>query len=151
MKLILACDPSGGIGYQNRLPWDKIQGDLPRFKQLTQNQVIVMGRRTWESLPTRPLNGRLNIIVTRLNLSLPAGAIAINSLNNLGSFTNAWVIGGASLVQSNWELFDTIHLTRTFTEYACDKFIDLVQLENDFDLESIENNEDHSYEVWKRK
>ena len=54
MKLILACDPNGGIGYQNTLPWTNIRGDLPRFKALTDNGVVVMGRNTWESLPKKP-------------------------------------------------------------------------------------------------
>lgn len=44
MKLIIACDPKGGIGYQNKLPWDKLQGDLPRFKELTTGKIVLMGR-----------------------------------------------------------------------------------------------------------
>ena len=50
MKLIIACDPKGGIGYNGKLPWTNLQGDLPRFKALTSNQVVLMGRKTWESL-----------------------------------------------------------------------------------------------------
>jgi dihydrofolate reductase len=56
MKLIVACDPKGGIGYNNKLPWSNIQGDLPRFKNLTQGQVVVMGRNTWDSLPKKAIN-----------------------------------------------------------------------------------------------
>ena len=43
MRLIIACDPNGGIGYKNKLPWHKIEGDLPRFKRLTENKIVVMG------------------------------------------------------------------------------------------------------------
>ncbi len=53
MKLIIACDPNGGIGYENRLPWSNIQGDLPRFKRLTEGQTVIMGRNTWDSLPKK--------------------------------------------------------------------------------------------------
>jgi dihydrofolate reductase len=55
MKLSIAADPNGGIGYKNRLPWIKLQGDLPRFKYLTDNQTVIMGRNTWDSLPIKPL------------------------------------------------------------------------------------------------
>ena len=43
MKLILACDVNGGIGYKGKLPWDRLPADLPRFKQLTEGGVVVMG------------------------------------------------------------------------------------------------------------
>jgi len=71
MKLIVACDPNGGIGYKNKLPWTKIQGDLPRFKQLTQNKIVVMGRNTWDSLPKKPLPNRINYILTSDPFSIP--------------------------------------------------------------------------------
>ena len=62
MNLILACDPNGGIGYKNALPWKNINGDLARFKKLTTNQIVVMGRLTYESLPIKPLPNRLNSV-----------------------------------------------------------------------------------------
>ena len=64
MKLILACDLNGGIGYKNKLPW-YIPLDLKRFKNLTQNGVVVMGRKTWESLPKKPLPKRVNVVVSK--------------------------------------------------------------------------------------
>ena len=151
MKLIVACDPKGGIGYQNKLPWSNIEGDLPRFKNLTQGQVVVMGRNTWESLPKKPLLGRLNFVVTSHKLNLPFGALSVLNLNHFSEFKNAWLIGGAQLINSSWHMIDEIHLSRTFTEYTCDTFIDLVKLENEFMCWQKENFADHSYEIWKRK
>jgi len=151
MKLIVACDPKGGIGYKNKLPWTNIQGDLPRFKTLTNNQVVVMGRNTWNSLPKKPLLGRLNFVVTKQNLDLPFGAISIPNLNHFSEFKNAWLIGGSQLINSSWHMIDEIHLTKTFTEYTCDTFIDLLYLENNFNCISTEKYNDHSYEIWKRK
>lgn len=151
MKLIVACDPTGGIGYNNKLPWSNIQGDLPRFKHLTQSQVVVMGRNTWESLPKKPLLGRLNFIVTSKNLVLPFGAIQIPNLNHFTEFKDAWLIGGAKLINSNWHMIDEVHLTKTFSKYTCDSFIDLIQLSKDYSCEYSENFSDHTYQIWKKK
>jgi len=151
MKLIVATDPQGGIGFNNKLPWSKLQGDLPRFKSLTHNGVIVMGRNTWESLPKKPLAGRLNFIVTSKELDLPNGAIAVRNLNHFVEYKDVWMIGGAQLINTSWNLIDEIHLTRTLDQYYCDTFIDLQYIEKNFTCTYDEMHSDHTYEVWKRK
>jgi len=148
MKAVIACDPKGGIGYENRLPWDKIQGDLPRFKQLTDGKSIVMGRATWDSLPKKPLPNRTNYVFSHRPLD---GAITITDPVYLSSVSDAWVIGGSKVFETCWEYIDEIHLTRTLTEYTCDTFIDLLKLEKEFMCWFKETNTDHSYEIWKRK
>jgi dihydrofolate reductase len=151
MRAIIACTPSGGIGYKNKLPWDKIQGDLPRFKNLTKDQVVVMGRNTWDSLPKKPLIGRLNFIVTSQSLMLPFGAIQVPNLNHFSEFKNAWLIGGAQLINSSWHLIDEVHLTVTFAEYTCDTFIDLIKLSKEFTCNQLDDFPDHTYQIWKRR
>ena len=69
MKLIIACDPKGGIGFNGKLPWTNLQGDLLRFKELTTGKVILMGRNTWESLPKKPLPNRINVVVSSNTIS----------------------------------------------------------------------------------
>lgn len=150
MKLIVACDPNGGIGYKNKLPWSNIQGDLPRFKQLTNDCVIVMGRNTWESLPKKPLPNRTNLIVTsKMMTHLPYDAFTTPTVD--GITDDAWIIGGASLINSAWDKIHEVHLTRVIAEYTCDTFIDLVKLEKEFMCWSKEQYIDHSYEIWRRK
>jgi len=157
MKLLVACDPKGGIGYENKLPWSKIEGDLPRFKALTDGKIVVMGRNTWESLPRKPLPNRTNYVVTSDQALIPfypsgtgsAFATTMRIFNHVNE--NAWLIGGAKLIESAWEHIHEVHLTRTFAEYTCDAFIDLLQLEKDFMCWFKENHTDHSYEIWKRK
>jgi len=157
MKLIVACDPDGGIGYQNKLPWSKIEGDLPRFKELTLDKVVVMGRNTWESLPKKPLPMRTNFVITSDPFSLPyqvnhEKVFAISDINTLKKFNeNACIIGGAKVIESAWSLITTVHLTKTFATYTCDTFIDLLKLQNEFILESSTQYTDHTYEIWKRK
>lgn len=53
------------IGLGNTLPWPKLKGDLPRFKTMTTDQVVIMGRKTWESLPNQILPNRINYVVSR--------------------------------------------------------------------------------------
>ena len=153
MKLIIACDPNGGIGYQNRLPWTNIRGDLPRFKYLTAGQTVIMGRNTWDSLPKKPLPNRLNIVVS----SRPLEAEHHNVIHALDMSFNQpnddapWIIGGAKLIESCWESITEVHLTRVYDHYACDTFIDLLYLENRFEQTYNELFPDHEYQIWKRK
>jgi dihydrofolate reductase len=150
MKLILACDPKGGIGFEGKLPWTNIQGDLPRFKQLTTGQVIVMGRKTWDSLPKKPLPNRINVVVSSADIESVTTIREISKTFD-DEHKNAWLIGGASLVNSSWWCIDEIHLSRTFTEYTCDTYIDLVKLQHEFVCWFKEELTDHTYEIWKRK
>lgn len=149
MKLILACDPQGGIGKDNSLPWPILEGDLPRFKKLTTDQVIVMGRNTWLSLPRKPLPNRLNFVVTSQQLELLPGAIAVKDLSHFKHFKNAWLIGGASLVNSSWDYIDEIYLSRTLIQYDCDTFIDLNFLQSRYRLIEKTSFIDHDYEIWR--
>ena len=71
LYLILACTLDGGIGYDNGIPWH-IPNDLKKFKKLTCNvsdpakfNAVIMGSKTWDSLPNRPLSNRLNIVLSR--------------------------------------------------------------------------------------
>lgn len=153
MKLIIACDPAGGIGYQNRLPWTNIQGDLPRFKRLTEGKTVIMGRNTWDSLPKKPLPGRLNIVLSSRPLEAEYdNVIRASELNNWNRPDDVefWLIGGAHLVDQYWKEIDEIHLTKVYDHYTCDTFIDLIYLENNYIRTYSEIFPDHAYEVWKR-
>tara|TARA_Y200000002_G_scaffold325226_1_gene287229 strand:+ start:56 stop:568 length:513 start_codon:yes stop_codon:yes gene_type:complete len=63
MHLIVALNQDNIIGNNNDIPWT-LKNDLQRFKKLTNQQIIVMGRKTYESLPVRPLKNRINVVVT---------------------------------------------------------------------------------------
>ena len=150
MKLIVACDPKGGIGYNNKLPWTNIQGDLPRFKELTTGKVVVMGRNTWESLPKKPLPNRINVVVSSTDIPGITTLTGLPDEDNM-DLRDVYLIGGAKLINSSWHLIDEVHLTKTFSEYTCDTFIDLVKLEREFMCWFKESHTDHTYEIWKRK
>jgi dihydrofolate reductase len=149
MKLILACDLKGGIGYRNKLPWH-IPLDLIRFKNLTENGVIVMGRKTWESLPKKPLPNRVNVVISNTIKELD-DAIVLPNIGRLKSADDVWVIGGNGLVESIWDYIHEIHLTLVLSEHLCDTYIDLEKIKNDFTQITGKGYGDHSYETWIRK
>ena len=153
MKLILACDPNGGIGYQNKLPWTNIRGDLPRFKRLTDGQNVIMGRNTWDSLPKKPLPGRLNFVVSSSELEAEHhNVIRVPDMEfNQPDDVEFWIIGGAKLVETSWKNINEIHLTKVYDHYTCDTFIDLLYVEHNYVRTYSEIFPDHAYEIWKRK
>lgn len=118
ISLLVAAATNGVIGRDGRLPWH-LPGDLRRFKELTLGKPILMGRKTWESLPRRPLPGRDNLVVSRQ--SPPGAHDGARWFTTLGGAI-AWVqesgaaelcvIGGAALFRETLPIADSLHLTR---------------------------------------
>ena len=115
LTLIAAVARNGVIGIDQRLPW-RLPADLKRFKALTLGHSVIMGRKTWESLPTnfRPLPGRRNIVVTRDASYRAAGATIVHSLPaaiTAAGHGEAFIIGGAELYAAALPLADSLQLT----------------------------------------
>ncbi|OBH02272.1 MULTISPECIES: dihydrofolate reductase [unclassified Mycobacterium] len=98
LGLVWAQSTSGVIGRGGDIPW-RVPEDLARFKQITLGHTVVMGRRTWESLPARvrPLPGRRNVVLTRQPDYRADGAEVAGSLEAALTEPDAWVIGGAEV------------------------------------------------------
>ncbi len=100
MGLVWAQSTSGVIGRGGDIPW-RVPEDLARFKQLTMGHAVVMGRRTWESLPAgvRPLPGRRNVVLSRQGGFIADGAEVVDSLEQAltGTESGVWVIGGEQI------------------------------------------------------
>lgn len=77
--LVYAVAENGVIGNDNAIPW-RLKSDMQRFKAVTMGKPIVMGRKTFESFPRRPLPGRTNIVITRNADYVAEGAVVANSL-----------------------------------------------------------------------
>ena len=115
LTLIAAIARNGVIGVDNRLPW-RLRADLKHFKALTLGHTVIMGRKTWDSLPARfrPLPGRRNIVVTRDGSYRAEGATVANSLPAAvieADGGEAFVIGGAELYAAALPLADRLQLT----------------------------------------
>ena len=99
VKIIVAIGEDGAIGRNGELIW-KIPADLKRFKTLTTGHPVIMGRKTWDSLPKKPLPGRRNIVITRSKDFNPDGAFVVNSPQEALRVTeeeSPFIIGGAEI------------------------------------------------------
>jgi dihydrofolate reductase len=125
LKLIYARSRNGVIGRDGQLPWH-LPADLAHFKQTTLGQAVVMGRKTWDSLPERfrPLPGRTNIVITRQTDWHAPGALVAHSLEQAMSLCPApgplWVIGGAEIYAQALPLASTVVVTEIDVEVQGD-------------------------------
>jgi len=120
IKIIVAMSKNRVIGNNNELIW-KLSSDLKRFKYLTTNNPVVMGRKTYESIG-RPLPNRRNIIITR-NLEYEVdGCEVVSSLEEALLLTNndCFIIGGGEIYNQSIELADRIYLTLVHKDFEGD-------------------------------
>ncbi|MBP2300397.1 dihydrofolate reductase [Azospirillum picis] len=125
ISLVVAAAENGVIGRDGGLPWH-LPGDLKRFRELTLGKPVLMGRRTWESLPRRPLPGRDNLVLSRsaagprpgLQDGLRDGAHWFPSIGPAIAWAQEsgaaelCVIGGAALFREALPIADCVRLTR---------------------------------------
>lgn len=123
--LIYARAANGVIGKAGALPWH-LPEDLAHFKQVTLGAPVVMGRKTWESLPERfrPLPGRRNIVVTRNADWRAAGAERAASVPDALALVHGeprvWVIGGAEIFAQAWPLAHVLEVTEIERDFDGD-------------------------------
>ena len=125
ITLVVARAQNGVIGRDGKLPWH-IPADLKRFKALTMGSAMVMGRKTFDSLP-KLLPGRRHIVLTRDPRWSTPGAEVAHSIDDALGLANGErisVIGGAELFQLFLPLADRIELTEVLAEISGDTFID---------------------------
>jgi dihydrofolate reductase len=123
ISIIAAIGKNRELGKDNKLLW-RIPEDMKRFKDLTSGQVVIMGRKTYESLPKkfRPLPDRINIVVTKnQNWKMP-GCLISNSLDEAilkaKEFNKEiFIIGGASIYSQGLKYADKLYLTLVDKEY----------------------------------
>jgi dihydrofolate reductase len=119
---------NGVIGSKGGLPW-RIPEDLKHFKALTLGKPCIMGRKTWDSLPRKPLPGRTNIVVTRDHNFCAEGATAAHSFDEALSLARAqtreeiMVIGGEAIFAAALPLAKRIYLTEIAATPEGDAFM----------------------------
>ena len=137
LTIIAAASANNVIGFNNKLIWN-IPKDLKRFKELTQGHSVIMGRKTFESLPS-PLPNRRNIVVTRNIDYSPEGIEVFSSIEDAiyvcKDDLQPFIIGGGEIYSQTINLVDKIELTRVYKDYQGDAFFPDIPLDK-FELAS---------------
>lgn len=128
LSIIAAINNQNIIGINGRIPWHYPE-DLKRFKKLTMGKPVIMGRKTWESLGSKPLPGRMNVVVTssrkikegqygRETVVLKVSTLEtiLEFLSENTTYEEAFVIGGERLYAEALPIADTVYLTHVKDE-----------------------------------
>ena len=162
LNMIVAHCRNRGIGINNKLPW-KLKKDLKVFKNLTVgngNNTVIMGRKTWESLPIKPLPNRKNIVISNKLNFISDSVPVFNNLETAksyairGGYKENWIIGGSELYKSALEELNLheIFVTNIDKDIECDTFFPDLNKYNYFKIEeggdNFENNMKFTYEIY---
>ncbi len=124
ISIIVATSENGVIGRDGKLPWH-IPGDLKHFKSLTTNNVVIMGRKTYESIG-KPLPNRLNIVITRDKNKTYEGCITVNSIENAirkaGTDKEIFIIGGGEIYKKSIKFVNKVYLTKVHQHIEGDTY-----------------------------
>jgi dihydrofolate reductase len=130
IAIYVAIAENGVIGRDGGLPW-RLSSDMRRFKADTMGKPIVMGRKTWESFPRKPLPGRENIVITRDRAYQAEGAETVHSLDealakacegDMAAAGETAVIGGAEIFAQALPLADRLYITHVLAPVEGDVF-----------------------------
>lgn len=161
LSIIVAMAQNRAIGKDNDLLWH-LSGDLKRFKKLTTGHPVVMGRKTWESLPKRPLLGRRNIVFTQNPDYKADGAEVVHSVNGLfdalkGCDEEVFVMGGASIYEMLLPFTHRLYVTQVYRDFDGDVYFPTIDM-SEFTLVNLsepmfdeESGLDYAYEEYDRK
>ncbi|PSO21930.1 dihydrofolate reductase [Bradyrhizobium sp. MOS003] len=162
---VVAIAENGVIGAGNAMPW-RLKSDMARFKALTIGKPVIMGRKTFESLPRRPLPGRTNIVITRDADYRANGAIVTTSAADAGavargdalrrSVTEIAVIGGAEIFRQWLDRADRLEITEVHARPDGDTHFDINKAEWD-EVARVrhpaggEDSAEYSYVTYRRR
>lgn len=160
ISIIVAVSEDWGIGKDNELLWH-ISEDIKRFKRLTSGNTVIMGKKTWESLPNRPLPGRKNIVLTDNPLESIKNCITAYSLDDALSKCEKneeiFIIGGGSIYRQFMPLADRLYITHVHKQAPADIYFPEIDLKTweitekeEFKI-SATNSIPYTYSIYERK
>jgi dihydrofolate reductase len=160
ISAILASTNMGGIGNRGTLPWPKHKEDLAWFKEHTTNQIVVMGRKTWDDpMMPKPLPNRVNCIFSNRSLAEHAhnarrlsgdADVQVKLLQSQFPSKDVFVIGGKELYDSTANVIERVYLTRMKGNWFTDTRIDLERYLTCFRIKSVRPGTNCTYEIWDR-
>ena len=153
--IIAAVAKNNAIGKDGKMPWGlEFKEDLERFKKLTLNHTIIMGRKTFESLPIKPLPKRKNLVITKSLIendkikTFPSLNTAIKCAKESGD-EKIFLIGGESVYTEGLNYADTLEITSIKKEYDADTFFPKID-KTKWEKINSEEKEEYSFDTYKR-
>ena len=132
VNAILAHDDNYGIGKDGMMPWPHNDADMKWFQDCTLGHIVVMGRKTWESIGNKKLPRRTNVVVTRSELTGNPDSVYFGEISKLITMLKTeypdlkiWIIGGADIYKQALHYCDNIYVTKFSGDYECDTFVDM--------------------------
>ena len=163
ISLVVAASENNAIGKQGKLLWH-LPNDLRFFKNITWAMPVAMGRKTFESLNSKPLNGRLNIIITRQKDFKADGIVVINNSTDAAfiaqqnDYKELMILGGGEIFKESMPKADKIYITRVHATFEdADAFFPEIdenkwQLTSNQDFFKDEKHAyDYSFQLWEKK
>ena len=150
--ILVAVSPEGIIGKDNSIPWH-YSADLKRFKRLTVGKTVIMGRKTWESLPIKPLPERRNIVITRSDFD---DVDCFKSINDALDTCDGdiWFIGGAGIYKEALDVADIIDMTLVPDNISGEGCVSFPELGNEWkagDVEVLEDDNKLKHKIYTRR
>ncbi len=160
ISIIVAIASNNAIGKDNDLLWH-ISKDLKRFKEITKDHFIIMGKRTYYSLPVRPLPNRTSLIITDVANEVIDGCLMAYSIEDaidkMDSTGENFIIGGGSIYNQFMPIADKLYITRVHKDFEADTYYPEISLK-DWELQSQEHVDDdpqndfnYTFETYTRK
>jgi dihydrofolate reductase len=159
LSIIVAMDENNGIGRENQL-LTHLPNDLKWFKKNTEGHTVIMGRKTYFSLPNGALPNRENIVLSRTLSHLP-DAVVVHSLDELWSMLKPenenFIIGGGQIFKLMFPYVDKLYITRIHHYFEADTFFpnfdanEWELLDKIFNPADSKNPYDHTFLIYKRK
>lgn len=137
ISCIVAVERNQGIGFNGSMPWTRLQGDMRWFKEKTTEQIVIMGRKTWESIGSKPLSNRINLVLSRSKIQGPDCCSddpdwLLNYCKTFYPYKEIFIIGGSAIYQHYLDIVDRFYVTEIDAEYECDTFFDLNYVKQNF-------------------
>ncbi len=163
ISLVVAASTNNAIGKNNQLLWN-LPNDMKFFKSVTWAMPVAMGRRTFQALNSKPLDGRVNIVITKQKKFLAEGVVVVHNIDDAIFFANQhdykelMIIGGGEIYKACMSKADKIYLTRVHAVFEdADTFFPVIdeskwKLISNQDFSKDEKHAyDYSFQLWEKK
>jgi len=162
-SLVVAASTNNAIGKDNKLLWN-LPSDLRFFKNVTWAMPVLMGRKSFDSLGNKPLNGRINIVLTSSKFLKHEGIVVVNKIKNAEFFAKEndykelMILGGGHVYAQTIDDADKIYMTRVHHVFEdADTFFPVIDekkwklVSNEDHFKDDKHAYDYSFQLWERR